>query len=140
MTSDRERRLLQAATAFACLVPLYAGGTGVIEGAAMLKGVTGTLPADGDSHFRYLSGLLLGIGIVFAASIPTIERRTTIFRALGFLVVVGGLARLASLFVAGTPGGGHLFGLVMELCVTPLLVLWQGRVARRFVTDGGRAP
>lgn len=135
MTASAERRALQAAIAIGLLVSLYAGGTGVVEGPAMVKGAGGT---DLDSHFRYLSGLLLGIGLAFIACIPSIERRTTVFRTLGAIVVVGGLARLLSAFELGLPSAGHRFGLMMELAVVPLLVLWQARVARRFAGAGAQ--
>ncbi len=135
MRRETERRLLQVAVAVACLVPLGAGGAGVIESAAMLKGVSHPLTTDLDSHFRYLSGLLLGIGLAFAACIPAIERRGGAFRLLTFIVVIGGLARLLSLLQVGAPGAGHLFGLAMELGVVPLLALWQWRVERQFQTS-----
>lgn len=132
MTADAERRLLQVATALACLVPLSIGGIGLVDSAAMLRGVDRPLPVDLDSHFRYLSGLLLGIGIAFAACIPRIEQRGAIFRALCLIVVIGGLGRLLSLAELGAPAAGHRFGLVMELGTVPLLTLWQARVARLF--------
>jgi hypothetical protein len=88
--------------------------------------------ADLGSHFRYLSGLLLGLGIAFAASIPTIERRSELFAVLSFIVVVGGLARLASLLSGTTPGTAHILALGMELGVVPLLFLWQRRVAHLY--------
>lgn len=126
-----ERRLLQGAIGLACLVPLSAGFAGVIEGPAMLRGVAAT-PPDLDSHMRYLSGLLLGIGIGFLACVPRIEARGALFRALGLIVVVGGLARAVSLLEAGIPGAEHRLALAMELGATPLLVLWQARIARRW--------
>lgn len=132
MNPQLERRLLQIAVAAACLVPLSAGGLGVLKSAAMVKEVPLPLPVDLDSHFRYLSGLLLGIGLIFLACIPAIERRTALFRALTLIVVVGGLARLGSAIGLGLPGPGHRLGLLMELIVVPLLMLWQGRIARRF--------
>jgi len=131
MTLMAERRLLQIAIAVASLVPLAAGTLGIIRSADMLRGVSAPLPVDLDSHYRYLSGLLLGIGIAFLAALPKVESRGTWFRLLGFLIVVGGLSRLLSLLLAGAPGPGHLFGLLMELMVTPLIVLWQARVERR---------
>lgn len=131
VTAGAERRLLQAATALACLVPLSMGLTSVIGSASVLKGVAPPLPVDLDSHFRYLSGLLLGLGIVFLAAIPRIEKMRQLFRGLGIIVVAGGLARLLSLVEAGVPSFGHQFGLAMELVVVPLIVLWQGRIARR---------
>jgi hypothetical protein len=127
-----EKRLLQGATALACLVPLSMGASSVLRSAAVLKGVEPPLPIDLDSHFRYLSGLLLGIGLTFLACLPDIERRRPVFLALGAIIFVGGLARLLSLAQLGWPGAGHRFGLVMELVVVPAIVLWQGRVAKRF--------
>jgi hypothetical protein len=128
-----EKRLLQLAVALGCVVPLLAGGAGAIDGPAMLHGVGHAPPADLDSHFRYLSGLLLAIGLGFASCVPGIERKTKRFRLLALLVFTGGLGRLASLFAVGVPSAGHVFGLAMELGATPLLVLWQARVARRIV-------
>jgi nitrate reductase NapE component len=124
-----ERRLLQLAVALGCIVPLVAGGSGMIEGPAMLAGMGSDAPADLDSHYRYLSGLLLAVGLAFATCIPAIERKTGRFRLLAFLVVVGGLGRLLSMASVGAPGEGHMFGLAMELLAVPLLVLWQARVA-----------
>ena len=131
MSPAVERRLLQGAVAVASLVPLSAGGLGMVEGPGFLRGLGAEVSTDLDSHFRYLSGLLAGIGLGFVSCIPAIERRGARFRLLGLIVVLGGLARLVSLAVHGAPGGGHLFGLAMELGVVPLLMLWQARVARK---------
>jgi hypothetical protein len=133
-----ERRLLQAAVALGCVVPLAAGAVGVMHGPEMLSGVGEGSPADLDSHFRYLSGLLLATGLAFASCIPGIERKTGRFRLLAFLVFVGGLGRLHSLISVGLPGTGHVFGLAMELGAVPLLVLWQARVARKAPSSEAR--
>jgi hypothetical protein len=124
-----ERRLLQIAVGFGCVVPLLAGGAGMIHGPAMLHGAEGAVP-DLDSHFRYLSGLLLGIGIGLASCISGIERKTGRFRLLGAIVILGGLGRLLGLLSGIEPGLGHLAALGMELGVVPLLLLWQARIAR----------
>jgi hypothetical protein len=128
---SKERRLLQAAVALSCAVPLLAGGSGMVEGPEFLSGVEAGVAADLDSHFRYLSGLLFAIGIAFASCIPGIERKTGRFRLLALLVFIGGLGRLFGLVSSGVPGTGHVFGLAMELGTVPLLVLWQARVAGR---------
>lgn len=132
MTAAAQRRLLQCVIALAALVPLSAGGAGIVRGPEMLAGVAPPVPIDLDSHYRYLSGLLLGIGLVFAVCIPRIERHGPVVRAAGAIVVAGGLARLLSLLEYGLPGAGHLFGLAMELGVVPLILIWQARVARAF--------
>ena len=120
------------AVALACLVPLGAGTAGVLQGAAMVESDLAGDVADLQSHFRYLSGLLLGIGIAFAASIPTIGRRSELFAVLSGVVVVGGLARLSALPIYGMPGTPHVLALGMELVVVPLLFAWQRRVALQF--------
>ena len=131
MTLNAERRLLQLAVAIACLVPLAAGGIGMIEGPGWLQGVPDTgISNDLDSHFRYISGIFFGVGLGFASCIARIESRGRRFRLLSALVICGGGARLLSLLTVGSPSTGHIFGLVMELIVVPLLMLWQMRIAR----------
>ena len=85
------------------------------------------------SEARYLSGLLLGIGLTFWACVPTIERRGAVVRALAAIVVVGGLARLAGAVQTGFPPSVSL-PLVMEIAVTPLVALWRERVEQRLST------
>ena len=119
--------LLQLAILLAGLVPVSAGAAGVILGVSLLTNAASG--PDLDSHFRYLSGLLLAIGLAFWGLIPGIERRGTMFRLLSFIVVAGGLGRLAGVILAGAPSIPMLATLGMELGVTPLLCLWQARIA-----------
>lgn len=122
-----ERRALQLLILAAGCVPVLAGAAGAWRGARLLSGWPG---AAADSHFRYLSGLLLGIGLILWGCIPTIERRGVIVRTLTLVVVTGGLSRLLGWLIAGDPGRLR-WTLVMELGVTPLICLWQFRIARR---------
>jgi hypothetical protein len=129
MTALVEKRLLQAAMLLVLLVPLSAGLAGALLGPDWLhRGVVGR---DLDSHFRYLSGLLLAMALLFASCVPGIEHKTARLRLLALLPVVGGLARLYGM-TGGPPGSGHVAALGIELGLVPLLVLWQARVARRF--------
>lgn len=126
--------LLRCAVGLGGLVPVSAGLAGVLLGPAML-GEAAEAPAD--SHYRYLSGLLLGVGLGFWATIPRIGFATLPFRLLTGLVVLGGLGRLVALGMEGWPGAPMIGALAMELAVTPLLCLWQARVARDAERDGG---
>jgi hypothetical protein len=121
------RRLLQVTVVIMSAVPVVAGAAGVILGPGLVDGVGTT---DLDSHFRYLSGLLLGIGLLFVGCVPQIERRTAWFRFGAAVVVCGGLGRLLALLANGWPSPPHIVALVLELGVVPALVLWQGAVAR----------
>jgi len=121
------KRALQVAVAIGGIVPVSAG----LAGIALGPGLAGAVAAstDLDSHFRYLSGLLFGIGLAFWSTIPGIERNGAAFRLLTAIVFIGGLARLSDVFIHGLPGYPMIFGLGMELVVTPLLCLWQARLA-----------
>ena len=100
---------------------------GLWLGPRMLGGTAG---ADLDSHFRYLSGLLLAIGLGYISTLRDIETKGARFTLLTALVVVGGLGRLGSVFYVGWPESPEMrAALLMELCVTPALALWQRRVS-----------
>jgi Domain of unknown function (DUF4345) len=122
----QEKRLLQICVVIGGAVPVSAGLWSVLFGSSSIAG--DGLGVSMDSHFRYLSGLLLAIGLGFWSTVPRIETRTARFRLLTALVIVGGLGRVVSLLVVGAPSYGMLAALVMELGVTPLLCLWQARV------------
>lgn len=119
-----EKRALQLAVLLACAVPISAGSYGMATG----FNITGI---DMSSHMRYLSGLLLGIGFGFISAIPDIEYKSTRFRLLTGIVVMGGLGRLIGVWMDGMPGPAMQFALVMELIITPSLYLWQRKLSRR---------
>jgi hypothetical protein len=98
-------------------------------GTAMV-GDAGTSPG-AESHYRYLSGLLLGLGLGFWSCIPALPRQTGRMRLLTAVVVAGGLGRLLGVVLQGWPDTPMSLALGMELVVTPLLCWWQGQVAQR---------
>ena len=118
----REKLFLQFTVLLACIVPIGAGIYGVINGNG--EGYM-------DSHFRYLSGLLLAIGLAFLTTIPNIEMHKRRWFLLAMIVFIGGCARLYGAYKNGLPGPEMQFGLVMELLITPLICRWQHRVSRR---------
>ena len=133
---ERERRYLQRAVAVLALVPVSAGLFGVLFGPAL----TGDqVSVSADSHFRYLSGLLLAIGILFWSTTPAIEEKTGRFRLLALVVFIGGLGRLLGLLLTGIPSLYMLTGLALELVITPIMVLWQTRVANAYAETAGIA-
>ncbi len=124
-----ERRFLQTAVSIAALVPVSAGLAGVLGGPSLFGDGLGGAAFDG--HFRYLSGLLLGVGLAFWTFVPRITSVTRQVRTLTLVVVIGGLGRLISLIIYHEPSAGSLFALLMELGVTPALCWWQASVTRR---------
>jgi hypothetical protein len=117
----RNARMLAHAIRLAALVPILAGGAGVLTGAGFLGEAAGPATA---SHMRYLSGLLLGLGITAVWCAADLPRRGAIFEAICAVVVLGGLARLGGVWADGAPPWPHRLALVMELGVVPMLWVW----------------
>lgn len=115
------RRLLQLAVLLAATVPVTAGAWLALDPHA---GVLG-------NHVRYLSGLLLAIGIAFWTTLPGIEAKRRRFGLLTALVVTGGLCRLVGVVLGDPLSAPTAAALVMELAVTPLLWVWQRNLAAR---------
>lgn len=131
MSAAAEKRLLQLVMAVTLLLPMSAALAGVSGGPKFL-GHPPVIPTDLDSHFRYVSGLFLGMLLLFATCIPRVEHKGARLRMLGAMVMLGGTARLWSLVSVGVPSTGHIAGLGIELVELPLLLLWQVRIANRF--------
>ncbi len=131
-------RALQGVVAVLALIPIGAGLAGVALGVRAFDPAA-ALGGDADSQGRYLSGLLLAIGLAYWSTVPRIDRKGARFRLLTVLVFVGGLARLAGIVIGGSPSLPMLAGLAMELIVTPGLAIWREQVERA-ATRGIRCP
>jgi hypothetical protein len=121
---------LQIVVALLAATPVLVGLEGILSGPEMLH-VAAPWPVDLDSHFRFLSGFFLAIGIAWYSCIPDIETKTERFRLLAACTFAGGLARLFSLLIAGMPSAGHIAGLCVELLAVPSLVWWQASIANK---------
>jgi peptidoglycan/LPS O-acetylase OafA/YrhL len=113
--------MLIPAIRLACLVPMLAGGGGALWGPAALGEAGGAATG---SHLRYLSGLLLGMGLCAFWCAGDLRRRGAIFSALCAIFVLGGAARALGVVTEGAPPWPHLLALVMELGVVPALWAW----------------
>ena len=127
MTIEIEKRALQGIVLVLAAVPVSAGAAGAALGPGFL-GLAQPWPADLDSHLRYLSGILLALGLAWWSCVPQIEAKGSRFRLLAVLTATGGLGRLLSLAQLGAPSAGHMIGLFLELVAVPALVLWQARI------------
>jgi hypothetical protein len=132
-----EKRLLQIVIALAALAPIVVGLSGAIWGPAM---GAGSIIGFGDSQFRYLSGMLVGVGAAYWLLVPTIEKEGERLFMLTLIVVVGGFCRASSLLLGGPAGVAVYVGLVLELIVAPGVYLWQMRLARIASMDRASPP
>jgi hypothetical protein len=120
LTFHRQKRLLQIADAVLWLLPLTTSLSSILSGPNAISAYVSDSP-ELYSHFRYLSGIFLGVALGFLSCIPNIERKSERFKLLTACVVLGGLAPLLSLVVIGQPSALHLVGLALELGVAPAL-------------------
>jgi hypothetical protein len=121
-----ERRLLQIAFALAGLLLIVFGLAGVFFGANFAD-LSGSVEMD--SYFRFLKGMLLGIGLIYWSSIPDIARHSERISVVTFILVLGAVPRLIAVIGHGVPTIGILIGLAGELIFAPLLWLWHQHVA-----------
>jgi Domain of unknown function (DUF4345) len=129
--------MLQVVVAILALVPIGAGLAGAVFGIGVFE-PTVSIGTNVDSAGRYLSGLLLAVGLSFWGTVPRIATQGVRFRLLTLIVLTGGLARLYGVFLVGPPSRPMLFGLVMELLVTPALALWRERLDRHCASAAPR--
>lgn len=116
--------MLTLAIRIACLVPILGGGAGALFGVAALGEAGGAATG---SHLRYLSGLLLGMGLCAFWCAGDLRRRGGVFSVLCAIFVLGGAARALGLAIEGVPPWPHLLALGMELGVVPALWFAVGR-------------
>ena len=125
------KRLLQIATALLGLVPLLTGlitMLGVHDPLYSAAGIP-ALPVL-DSNLRFFGGVWLGLGIAILWLVPRIETETVLFRAIWSAIFLGGVGRLLSIPLVGTPPIPFVGFTALELIGAPLFIYWQHSVAQ----------
>lgn len=111
------------------LVPLFLGVTGVFFGAAEHSGGTGVAAAL-DSQYRYLAAVYVAVGLMVLWSAGDVKGRAMLLRFAMLGWFLGGLARMVSWMTVGEPASWQVSGLVIEMIVPAVLILWQRRVIK----------
>ena len=124
------KRLLQITTALLGLVPLLTGIITMLGVHDPLYSAAG-IPALAvlDSNLRFFGGVWLGLGIAILWLVPRIETETVLFRAIWSAIFLGGVGRLLSIPLVGTPPIPFVGFTALELIGAPLFIYWQHRVA-----------
>lgn len=105
------------------LVLLGIGLYEVITGTKGVPGFTGTSDASLESSYRFLAGVFLGAGLAFIAIAIKFQWAQVLFFVSG-MVFLGGLARVLSWALSGTPTPIAIFQMIAELVFPPVIVVW----------------
>ncbi len=143
MTASTSKRNLQITTAVLACVPTLTGLIAMMGVDDPLYASMG-LPRDAmlDSNLRFYAGVWLGLGLAAFWTIPQIERKTSLFRAVWGMIFIGGIGRALSMALVGMPYLPFVGFTLLELVGSPLFILWQHRVAQahRRGADVGQRP
>ena len=123
------RRGLQVLTAVLAAIPVITGiigMTGISD--PLYSSITLPRSAVLDSNLRFLSGVWLGLGVALYWTVPNINKKTALFRAIWGTIFVGGIGRLTSMLMVGLPPAPFVGFTIVEIVVAPIMVLWQGRL------------
>lgn len=131
----RSLRAFQVLLVLLALFVVSAGAVDALFGTAPLPGDTSVSP-EVDSNYRFFCAVFLAVGLLLLWVVPDPLERT---RGLALwwvsgTVFLGGLGRILSLIVAGTPAPLLFFLLSMELMAPPVLVFWHRALTRAAVT------
>lgn len=124
------KRLLQIVSALLAMVP-------IVTGLITMLGVHDPLYASADipalpvldSNLRFFGGAWLGLGLAMLWLVPRIESQTVLFRAIWGAIFLGGVGRLLSIMLVGSPPIPFVGFTALELIGAPLFVYWQNLVA-----------
>jgi hypothetical protein len=121
------KRGLQLTLAVLSMIPIAVGIMGIALGTSRW------LPADAitpefDSHYRYIAGYYVSLGMLTLWIIPRIEKHRSLFRIICASVFIGGIGRVASIVQVGLPGSLAIFFTAFELCF-PLFLFWQAKLS-----------
>lgn len=123
------------------LVPLFTGAMAILVGPPFWGLVGMELSAAGfsdpilDSQVRFLGTVWLGYGVLICVCARDLQKYAGLLRGALLLVLLGGIARLASIALVGMPGStpGVLIittVLIAELLLMPALLWWQQKLVQ----------
>lgn len=122
-------RLLQGLTGVLALIPIL---TGAITMMGVHDPLYAALDLPGnpllDSNLRFLGGVWLGLGLAAFWMVPRLHAQTVLFRVVWGAIFIGGLGRLLSMLVVGSPPAPFIAFTVLEIVGAPLFVGWHARV------------
>lgn len=128
------RRALQIVLAVLATVAVVSGLAGMVLGPAALPSAS-PVDATVDSEYGFANAFWFAAGVVVWWAIPRIEQATVVLRVALGAAFLGGIARLFAAAASGWPHPVFLAALGVELFVIPIVLVWQGFIAKQSISD-----
>lgn len=122
------RRGLQVVLASIGAVATVAGGSGVLRGAAEVKG-GGPVSAPVDSEYRFYAAWYPVLGVLLLRAARRPEAETTIVRACAAGFFLAACGRVLSIRKLGPPNSVQKLLLGAEFVIPAVVVPWQAALA-----------
>ncbi|CAF2476462.1 unnamed protein product [Rotaria sp. Silwood2] len=128
MTKTSQCLVLQVVIGLIAIIPIFVGLDGIFRGPNMLAAGF-NYPISVDSHFRYLSGIPVAMGILLLHSLPNIDQDASELHRVSLFIFIGGLGRLWGLITVSFEVS-TMVAILTELFLFPCLCLWQHQVQK----------
>lgn len=84
-----------------------------------------------DSELRFFGGLWLGLGLTVLVTVKNLEKHFELYRVLWFMIFLGGMGRLLSMFIIGLPPVAFIAFTILEIIGAPLFVYWHWQLVKK---------
>lgn len=122
-------KLFRAAVALVGLLLLGFGVFDVLTGTAGLPGPAPEVSPTLQSNYRFFAALMAGVGAAFLTIAVKFEWANVLWFVCA-MVFIGGIARVISWALSGTPHVIMIVLMILELVIPPILVVWHRWIAK----------
>lgn len=135
---ELSRSLLQITNGLLGILTIFLAGASLAFGIEnpIYAGADLPLNAALDSNLRFMGGMGIGLGLALLWILPTIEKRTELYRLIWICALLGGVGRLFSIGLVGSPPLPIVVFTLIEVPGVPLLIYWQYKVAKSTASAG----
>lgn len=122
-----QHKILKTVIVFLGLIAFFSGGAGVFLGPEYMP--NGVSPdASLDSQYRFANVFWLAAAPALWWSVRDLYNRRHVTRVVLFIAIVGGFARLLSVFITGWPFIAFTAAMILELVGVPLIIWWHYKI------------
>lgn len=138
MNTQKSIKKFKCVVAIIATIPLLTGIADILNGVAsqLIFGMPNSISVTDpllNSAFRFFAVFWFGVGVFFLLFISNLKKYYTALMLLFALIILGGIARIATAIELGFPEAGIgiamiVVAIAIEIIVIPLLTVWLWRL------------